>query len=51
MRTAIIIIAALFAIAATPIAVESQDDALVGWETLGIPGWEGMVKRDPFTDN
>ena len=31
--------------------VAAQNDALVvGWEALNIPGWQAMVKRDPFTD-
>ena len=37
-------------LAALPVAAEPQNDALVGWEALSIPGWQGMVKRDPFTD-
>ena len=28
----------------------SQDEALVGWEALEVPGWSVMVKRDVFTD-
>ena len=36
--------------APSPPATAQDNDALVGVQLLDIPGWDGLVKRDPFTD-
>ena len=45
-----IVIALLLYLWIQPLMAQDTGSLFTGFRMLNIPGWDGMVKQDPFTD-